>query len=111
MGQQDGVWVHCNVHVLLCVEVIATPVEQQDGVWVHSNVRVLLCVQVIATPTGQSEGVWVHTLVPAGNGLWRLPSIDQITDLKVEPADIVKTLDHANVKIVGAKVFYKFDDM
>ena len=78
---------------------------------IHTEVCVLLCQQVIATPMGQAEGVWVHILVPAGNGLWRLPSIDQITDLKVDPADIVKTLDHANVKIVGAKVFYKFDDM
>ena len=59
----------------------------------------MLCQQVIATPTGQAEGVWVHTLVPAGNGLWRLPSIDQITDLKVDPVDIVKTLDLSLIHI------------
>ncbi|KAK7107681.1 hypothetical protein V1264_015563 [Littorina saxatilis] len=67
--------------------------------------------EVIVTPSRETDGVWVHTLAPAGNGLWRLPSIDQLADMRVEPDDIVKILDRANVRIIGAKVFYKFDDM
>ena len=53
----------------------------------------------------------VHILVQAGNGLWRLPSDDQLSSQNVDPADIVKTLEKATVKIVCGKVLYKFDDM
>ena len=66
---------------------------------------------MIVTPDGQPDGIWVHTLVPAGSGMWRLPSVDQLVDLRIDPADIVKTLEKAHVNIVGSKVLYKFDDM
>ncbi|XP_076466179.1 uncharacterized protein LOC143297647 [Babylonia areolata] len=67
--------------------------------------------EVIVPPEGQTEGVWVHVLVSAGNGLWRLPNVDQLVDLRVDPADIVKPLEKSHVNIVGSKVFYKFDDI
>lgn len=67
--------------------------------------------EVITTPPGQEDGLWVHTLVIAGNGLWRLPSVDQLVDLCVDPCDVVRKLEKANVKIQGSKVFYRFDDM
>jgi hypothetical protein len=68
-------------------------------------------VQVITTPPGQEEGLWVHHLISCSNGLWRLPNIEQMVDQRVDPNNVVRKLEKANVRIVGGKVYYKFDDL
>ncbi|KAK7503241.1 hypothetical protein BaRGS_00005506 [Batillaria attramentaria] len=67
--------------------------------------------EVIATPAGKEDGLWVHLLVASGSGLWRLPNVEHLVDHCVEPGDVVKTLNNASVKIIGSKVYYKFDDL
>ena len=68
-------------------------------------------MQVIATPSEKPEGLWVHTLSSATNGLWRLPPVDQMVDLRLDPQEVIKPLEKASVKIVGSRVFYRFDDL
>jgi hypothetical protein len=68
-------------------------------------------VQVITTPPGQEEGLWVHQLISCSNSLWRLPNIEQMVDQRVDPHNVVRKLEKANVRIVGGKVYYKFDDL
>ncbi|KAL8599117.1 hypothetical protein ACOMHN_007833 [Nucella lapillus] len=67
--------------------------------------------EVIVPPEGQEEGLWVHVLVSAGSGLWRLPNSEQMVDVRVDPADVIKVLEKSQLNIMGSKVYYKFDDM